>query len=216
MCSSLREDSSRLGRLDDGDETPGHRSHDGGGDQRCLTAIAPVAEVGRHAAEAEEEDAGAEEQNLEQGGRISTVCLRTGPQANADAEVSEVAGEVRGADGQGAASSGDAVLDALRECPQQQRLGSGVVAHAGLRLAVVDHAAEGHGEGCGQQVRRVAALVDCLLIALAEAGHERSRSKGGDQVEELGAPIRDQASGWKTARGPFGPPCPEVQPSLHG
>ena len=185
--------SSTLGSLDDGDEAAGHGSHDDGRDQRCLCAVDGVAEVGCHAAEAEEEDAGAKEQNLQQGGRFSAACLRTGPQANADAEVCEVAGEVRGADGQGAAPSGDAVLDALREGPQQQGLGGGIVAHTALRLAVVDQAAKGHGEGCGQQVRRVAALVDGLLVTLAEAGHEGSRGEGSHQMEELGATVHDQA-----------------------
>ena len=193
MLVTTSRDSGLLGRLDDRDEATGHGSHDDGRDQRSLSAVDGVAEVGRHATEAEEEDAGAEEQNLQEGGWISAVCLRTRPQSNADAEVGEVAGEVRGADRQGAASSGDAVLDALREGPQQQGLRGGVVAHAGLCLAVVDQAAKGHGEGCGQQVRRVAALVDGLLIALAEAGHEGSRSKGDHQMEELGAPVHDQA-----------------------
>ena len=40
-----------------------------------------------------------------------------------------------GADGQGLASSGDAVLDTLREGEQQQALGSVVVAIAAMLLA---------------------------------------------------------------------------------
>ena len=42
-----------------------------------------------------------------------------------------------GANGQGLASSGDAVLDTLREREEQQALGSVVVAMAGMLLASV-------------------------------------------------------------------------------
>ena len=195
--------SSLLGGLDDGDEAPGHGSHDDGGDQRCLCAIDRVTEVGCHTTKAEEEDAGAEEQNLQEGGRLSAVGLGTGPQTNADTEVGEVTREVRRADGQGAASSGDAILDALREGPQQQGLRGSVVAHAALRFAVVDQAAKGHGEGCGQQVRRVASLVDGLLVALAEARHEGSPGEGHHEMKEFGAPVHDQSLGLQSL-GPRG------------
>ena len=117
---------------------------------------------GRHTTKAEEEDAGREEEDLQQGGRLGAVCLRACPQAQANANVGEVAGEVRGADRQGAAPSCDAVLDALRKGPQQQALGGCVVAKAGLSLAVVDPAAKHRSKGCGQQVRRVASLVHGL------------------------------------------------------
>ena len=140
------------GRLDDGDEATGHGRHDGGGDQCCLRTPDRMGLHGRHAAKAEEEDAGTEEEDLQQGRRLGAVRLRTCPQTQADAEVGEVAGEVRGADRQGAASSRDAVLDALRKCPQQQALGGGIVRDASLSLAVVNHAAEHDGKGCGQQV----------------------------------------------------------------
>ena len=64
LCTSLRVGSGLLGRLDDGDEATSHSGHDDGRDQRSLSAVDGVAEVGCHATKAEEEDAGAEEQDL--------------------------------------------------------------------------------------------------------------------------------------------------------
>ena len=57
--------------------------------------------------------------------------------AEQSANVRQVARAMRGANGQGLASSGDAVLDTLREREEQQALGSVVVAIAGMLLASV-------------------------------------------------------------------------------
>ena len=150
---------------------------------------------GRHTTQAEEEDAGAEEEDLQQGGRLGTVRLRPGPQAQAHTEVGQIASEVRRANWEGAASTSDAILDALREGPQEQALGGIIIGNAGLGLAVVHQATEHDGEGCCQQVGRVAPLVDGLLVTLAEAGHKRSGGKGEHQVEELDATVHDETSG---------------------
>ena len=150
---------------------------------------------GRHTTKAEEEDAGPEEEDLQQSGRLGTVRLRPGPQAKADTEVGQIASEVRRANGKGAASASDAILDALREGPQEQALGGIIIGNAGLGLAVVHQATEHDGEGCCQQVGGVAPLVDGLLVTLAEAGHKRSGCEGQHQVEELDATVHDEASG---------------------
>ena len=178
--------------LHDRDETTSHRRCDGGRDQCCLRAPGLVGLHGCHTAKSEEEDASSKEEDLEQGRRLSAICLCAGPQTQANAKVRQVAGEVRGAHGKGAALSRDPVLDALGEGPQEQALGGIIVAHSSLCLAVVNHAAEDDSKCSGQQVRRVLSQVDGLLVSLGEARHKSSRSEGCHQVKELDAAVEDQ------------------------
>mmetsp|Transcript_22000 Transcript_22000/g.52185 ORF Transcript_22000/g.52185 Transcript_22000/m.52185 type:complete len:296 (-) Transcript_22000:165-1052(-) len=183
-----------LGRLRDGDHAAGHGRHDGGWDQGRLHAVGAVGLLGRNASKAEEEDASSKEQHLQQSRRRLTPRHGTCPQSQAGAHIREVAREVRGADGNRGAPSGDAVLDALGEGKEQQALRSRVVVSA-LSLAVVDHAPEDHRQGGAQHVRGEAALVHGLHVALAVARKEGARTEGAHEVEELGATVEDQASG---------------------
>ena len=183
-----------LGRLRDGDHATGHGRHDGGWDQGRLHAVGAVGLLGRNASKAEEEDASSKEQHLQQSRRRLTPRHGTCPQSQAGAHIREVAREVRGADGNRGAPSGDAVLDALRESEEQQALRSRVVDPA-LSLAVVQHAPEDHGQSAAQHVGGEAALVHGLHVALAVARKEGARTEGAHEVEELGATVEDQASG---------------------
>mmetsp|Transcript_21999 Transcript_21999/g.52181 ORF Transcript_21999/g.52181 Transcript_21999/m.52181 type:complete len:297 (-) Transcript_21999:165-1055(-) len=183
-----------LGRLRDGDHAAGHGRHDGGWDQGRLHAVGAVGLLGRNASKAEEEDASSKEQHLQQSRRRLTPRHGTCPQSQAGAHIREVAREVRGADGNRGAPSGDAVLDALGEGEEQQRLGVGIVASAVRCLAVVDQAAAKHAESGCEHVGGVAALVDCLTVRLAVACHEAAGSEGGHEVKECGSTVHNQAS----------------------
>ena len=66
---------------------------------------------------------------------LLTCHTIAGIPAEQSANVRQVAREMGGADGQGLASSGNAVLDTLRERKEQQALGSVVVAIAAMLLA---------------------------------------------------------------------------------
>ena len=66
---------------------------------------------------------------------LLTCHTITGAPAEQGANVRQVAGEMGGANWQGLASSGDAVLNTLREGEEQQALGSVVVAIAAMLLA---------------------------------------------------------------------------------
>ena len=66
---------------------------------------------------------------------LLTCHTIAGAPAEQGANVRQVAREMGGADGQGLASSGNAVLDTLRERKEQQALGSVVVAIAAMLLA---------------------------------------------------------------------------------
>mmetsp|Transcript_21998 Transcript_21998/g.52176 ORF Transcript_21998/g.52176 Transcript_21998/m.52176 type:complete len:350 (-) Transcript_21998:30-1079(-) len=183
-----------LGRLRDGDHAAGHGRHDGGWDQGRLHAVGAVGLLGRNASKAEEEDASSKEQHLQQSRRRLTPRHGTCPQSQAGAHIREVAREVRGADGNRGAPSGDAVLDALGEGEEQQRLGVGIVASAVRCLAVVDQAAAKHAKSGREHVGGVAALVDCFTVGLAVACHEAAGSEGGHEVKECGSTVHNQAS----------------------
>ena len=66
---------------------------------------------------------------------LLTCHTITGAPTEQGANVRQVAGEMGGANGQGLASSGNAVLDPLREGKEQQALRSVVVAIAAMLLA---------------------------------------------------------------------------------
>ena len=149
-----------LGHRDQATRDSGHQ---GSCDEGCLHAERFVQLLGSHAAEAEEKDARRKEHGLAQKRHVVWIWVVgeffgqtylqylvndppglqelltghtiTNAPAEQGANVRQVAREMGGADGQGLASSGDAVLDTLRERKEQQALGSVVVAIAAMLLA---------------------------------------------------------------------------------
>mmetsp|Transcript_42191 Transcript_42191/g.91579 ORF Transcript_42191/g.91579 Transcript_42191/m.91579 type:complete len:289 (-) Transcript_42191:25-891(-) len=147
--------------------------------------------LGRHATEAEEQNARGEEHGLQE--LLAHDAIAYAP-AQQGANVGQVACEVSGADGQGLAPSRDAVHDSLREGKEQQALRSVVVALATVLLAVVHHASGDHSQGRSQKVGRISSRVDELCIRLAVACEERSEAERSQKMSELGATRHDQTA----------------------
>eukprot|EP00438_Fugacium_kawagutii_P004871 Skav203387 [mRNA] locus=scaffold1379:574500:575484:- [translate_table: standard] len=166
--------------------------HERSSNQGCLHAVGLMQFLGSHTSHAEEEEAGQEEHGLV---KLLVHHTITGAPSQQGAHISEVASEVGGANRQSLAPSGDAILDALGECEQQQALRGVVVAFATVLLAVVDQASGHHCQGRGQEVGRVSARVDQLAIRLAVACEEGSEAEGQQEVSKLGTSIHDQTSG---------------------
>jgi len=90
-------------------------SHESGGQQPPLHVVWTMEFLGRHATKAEKHEASSKEQDLQQGGLLVAVHCLTCPKTETGAHIGQIASEVSGANGQGQATSGDAVLDALGE-----------------------------------------------------------------------------------------------------